>query len=164
MKEEQNKNKFYKISEKQFKADEMNLKCNYEDIVLPKRATMKSAGYDFIAPFDMVIMPGMSLKFPTGIKMSLNDNQFLAIVPRSSLGFKYKLKLDNTIGIIDSDYYNNPKNEGHIWCSMTNMSSDKPVKIAKGEAYAQGIILDFGLTVDDEVTQTRNGGLGSTNK
>lgn len=157
-----NKNKFYVISEKQFNADDMNTKCKYEDIKLPKRATRRSAGYDFYAPFDIVIMPGMSLKFPTGIKMSLNDNQFLAIVPRSSLGFKYKLKLDNTIGIIDADYFNNSGNEGHIWCSMTNMSSDKPVKISKGEAYGQGIIINYGLIVDDDTIKTRKGGIGST--
>ena len=159
----ENNNQFKRISHSQFMIDGMNALCNYEDIKIPKRATKFSAGYDFYAPFDIEICPGHSFKFPTGIRVSLDTDKTLQIYPRSSLGFKYKLKIDNTVGIIDADYYNSD-NEGHIWCSMTNMSSDKIVKIKKGEAFAQGIIVQYFITKDDEVTTNRNGGIGSTNK
>lgn len=157
------KKKFYKISKNQFSADNMNNQCKYEDIKLPERATKYSAGYDFFAPFDFVIMPGHSLKIPTGIRVALDEDKFLMIVPRSSLGFKYKLKIDNTVGIIDSDYFN-AKNEGHIWLSMTNMSPDKPVVIKKGDAICQGIVLKYYTLEDDNSTNVREGGIGSTNK
>lgn len=157
-----NKNKFFKISHEQFLKDNMQAYCRYEDIEVPKRATKGSAGYDFYAPFDFTITPGHSLKIPTGIKVRLNDLTMLAIVPRSSLGFKYKLKLDNTVAIIDSDYFYSD-NEGHIWISMTNMSSDRVLNVKKGERFCQGIILPYALTEDDNVTTVRNGGMGSTN-
>lgn len=157
-----NKNKFFKISHEQFLKDNMNAQCRYEDIQVPKRATKGSAGYDFYAPFDFTITPGHSLKIPTGIRVRLNDLTMLAIVPRSSLGFKYKLKLDNTVAIIDSDYFYSD-NEGHIWISMTNMSSDRVLNVKKGERFCQGIILPYAITEDDDVTTVRNGGMGSTN-
>lgn len=156
----ENKNKFYKISRKQFEKD--GIKTNYEDIKLPKRATKKSAGYDFYAPFDFDLNPGHTIKIPTGIRVRLNDDAVLIICPRSSLGFKYKLKLDNTIGIIDSDYFYSD-NEGHIWASLTNMSSDRVLSIKKGEAFMQGLIMNYGIVVDDEAEGIRNGGFGSTN-
>lgn len=152
-------NKFYKISEKQAKDDDM-IEL-YQNIVLPKRGTKHSAGYDFYLLEDISLLPGQSIKTPTGIKVELDEDKFLMVVPRSSLGFKYKLILDNTVGIIDSDYYNNSKNEGHIWVSMTNMSN-KVVNLEKGQAFCQGIILNYNIVEDDKTETIRKGGFGST--
>lgn len=86
----------------------------------------------------------------------------LSIFPRSSLGFKYRLQLNNTVGIIDSDYFYSD-NEGHMFIKMTNDSREgKTVELAAGMAFAQGIFLPYGITVDDDCTSTRNGGFGST--
>lgn len=159
--EPKNKNKFSKISKKQFSLDMQNI-CEYSDIKLPQRATKNSAGYDFYSICDFVLTPGQTIKLPTGIKVSLNDFNFLMCVPRSSLGFKYRLQLDNTVGIIDADYINSD-NEGHIWVKMTNMSNDKTLYIKKGEAIFQGIILNFSVTNNDKADKERNGGFGSTN-
>lgn len=168
----ENKNKFFRISEKQFTTDfasytnsNSNLydeSVNYNNIKLPKRATTGSAGYDFYSPVNFILAPGKSIKIPTGIRVRLNSDNVLLIFPRSSLGFKYKLKIDNTVGVIDSDYFNSD-NEGHIWVSMTNMSSDKTLKINKGDAICQGLILTYGKVVDDDTDGIRNGGMGSTN-
>lgn len=156
----ENNNKFFKISEKQFIIDSVNNYCNYDEIKVPKRATKYSAGYDFYSITDIIINPGTTVKIPTGIKVSLNSDCVLLLVPRSSLGFKYKLKFDNTVGVIDSDYINSD-NEGHIWASMTNWSN-KVLDIKKGDAIFQGIIVKFYTTVDDNVDRIRNGGIGST--
>lgn len=156
-----NLNKFYKISEGQFNACGMNKKAKYEDIKLPVRATKGSAGYDFFAPFDFTVMPGMGIQIPTGIRIRLNPENVLMCFPRSSLGFKYKLKLDNTVGIIDSDYFYSD-NEGHIMVSMTNMSSDRVLNIKKGDKIFQGLIMTYGITADDKTSGVRNGGFGST--
>lgn len=154
--------KFYKISSDRAQIDNLDLYLNYNNIKLPKRATTGSAGYDFYAPFNITIDPGQTKKIPTGIRIKLTNSTVLLIFPRSSLGFKYKLKLDNTVGVIDSDYFNSD-NEGHIWVSMTNMG-DRTVNIKKGEAFCQGIITSFYVTDDDNTTEERNGGFGSTNK
>ena len=141
------------------------IKTEYEDIKLPKRATKSSAGYDFFTPFGFELKVGQSIKIPTGIKCCMDESLFLGIVPRSSLGFKYRMQIDNTMGIIDGDYYNNASNEGHIFIKITNDSKEnKTLKISKGEAFAQGIFFPYFLTDDDNVTETRTGGIGSTNK
>jgi len=154
-------NKFYKVSQAELsKADET---LSVEDITLPKRATSFSAGYDFFAPYSFNINAGETLKIPTGIKVELDKDKFLAIVPRSGLGFKFRLQLDNTVGIIDSDYFNNNSNEGHIWIKITNDSREnKVLSLRQGEAFAQGIILRYYKTEDDCVTVDRTGGFGST--
>lgn len=159
-----NVNQFFKISPEQYEIDNMaSFGCeSYDDIKLPKRATKYSAGHDFYAPMDITIEPGLSVKIPTGIRVKLNPTSVLLCFPRSSLGMKYKLKLDNTVGVIDADYFNSD-NEGHIWVSMTNMSDDKVCTIKKGEAMFQGVIVGYEKTVNDEVTTVRNGGMGSTN-
>lgn len=156
-------NKFEIISEKQFKKDFENRNVSYNDIVKPKRATSGSAGYDFFSPMDFCLNPGTTIKIPTGIKIHLDSNNVLLCFPRSSLGFKYKLKLDNTIGVIDSDYIN-AENEGHIWVSMTNMSSNNVLYINKGDKVFQGIIMNFIVTDDDNAEGIRTGGMGSTGK
>lgn len=137
-------------------------KQTYEDIVLPKRATAKSAGYDFFAPTDIDIMPQQTVTVATGIRVLMPDDWCLLVYPRSGLGFKYKLRLNNTVGIIDADYCDTA-NEGHIFIRMTN-ESDKPLHISKGNAFAQGIFTKYLLTEDDQTTELRQGGLGSTDK
>ena len=135
----------------------------YNEIKLPQRATKGSAGYDFYSPIDFTLNPQETIKVPTGVRVKIEDGWFLSIFPRSSLGFKYRLRLNNTVGIIDSDYYH-ALNEGHIFIKITNESTDKVVTIKKGEAFAQGIFIPFGITIDDEVCTERTGGMGSTNK
>lgn len=145
----------------------------YNKIKIPARATVGSAGYDFFAPFDFglrapysfddtYIRRDSSIKFPTGIRIVLDDDKYLAIYPRSGLGFKYKVQLFNTVGIIDRDYYYSD-NEGHIWVKLYNDSPEgKRLAIKQGEAFCQGIIQQYFLTEDDEANGIRNGGLGST--
>jgi dUTP pyrophosphatase len=152
--------KFSKVSLNQFLLS--GEEKDYFDIILPRRATVGSAGYDFFAPKEYSLAPNETAKIPTGIRVEIENGWVLKIYPRSSLGFKYRLSLDNTVGIIDSDYFY-ADNEGHIFIKMTNCG-DKPLVIEKGKAFAQGIFVEYGITYDDEVTATRNGGFGSTNK
>lgn len=152
---------FEKVSQSQFEKDCPDFKA-YDDIILPKRATKGSAGYDFFAPFDFSLKAHETIKIPTGIRVIIDEGYLLQIFPRSSLGFKYRLQLDNTVGIIDSDYYH-AKNEGHIMIKMTN-NSEEEINIRKGEAFAQGIFTEYGITYDDEASEERVGGFGSTNR
>ena len=151
---------FYKVSKTEF------LKSGgeeeYLNVSLPKRATSGSAGYDFYSPKEYTLLPGETVKIPTGIRVKIDDGWVLTIFPRSSLGFKYKLRLDNTVGIIDSDYYH-AENEGHIFIKLTNCG-DKPLTIEKGKAFAQGVFLEYGITYDDDCDGVRTGGFGSTDK
>ena len=163
--------KFNKVSYGQFLEAYLNLtdgieeatvKKLYENLKLPRRATQGSAGYDFFAPYGFSLEPNESIKIPTGINIEMiKARLFLMCVPRSSLGFKYRIQLDNTIGIIDSDYFN-ATNEGHIYLKMTNCG-DKPLSVQQGEAIAQGILMPYFVTDDDKATATRTGGFGSTN-
>ncbi|MBR3792255.1 MAG: dUTP diphosphatase [Clostridia bacterium] len=160
--------RFEKVSKNQFSEAWVDtFKCDenvYDEIKLPKRATQGSAGYDFFSTLDFSLAPGESLKIPTGIRAYIEDGWVLKIYPRSGLGFKFRLQLNNTVGIIDSDYYNSD-NEGHIFIKITNDSKEeKTVTIKKGEAFAQGIFLEYGVTYDDDVEEIRNGGFGSTSK
>lgn len=150
------------ISQKQFEKDFNEYTTNYNDIVMPKRQTLHSAGYDFFAPFDINLKPKEIIKIPTGIKVYMQNDEFLALLDKSSFGFKYNIRLCNQIGIIDSDYYNNIKNEGHIYFAIQNEGS-KIWGIKKGESFAQAIFLKY-LTVDNEKInqKIRVGGFGST--
>ena len=152
--------KFEKVTFATFSAN--GTKEIYEQIKLPKRATVKSAGYDFFAPEDISVAPNQTVTIATGVRALMPDSWCLMIFPRSGLGFKYKLRLNNTVGIIDADY-SDSSNEGHIFIRMTN-ESDKPLNIPQGSAFAQGIFVQYLLTEDDDTTDTRNGGLGSTDK
>ncbi|NLL45169.1 MAG: deoxyuridine 5'-triphosphate nucleotidohydrolase [Mollicutes bacterium] len=154
---------FEKISFEQFSKDVSNDKKLYNEYNLPKRQTKYSAGYDFFAIYDFVIKPGEVKKIPTGVKVWMQPDEMLMIVNRSSVGFKYNVRLCNQVGIIESDYYNNIDNEGHIWIAMQN-HGDKDFTIKKGEHFVQGIFTKF-LVVDDEdeILNERTGGLGSTN-
>lgn len=163
-------NKFEKISKGQFNKDfgypdsSICGQSIYNHISLPKRATTGSAGYDFFAPYDIEILPRQTALIPTGIRVILDDDKFLAIYPRSGLGFKYKMQLYNGTGIVDEDYYYSD-NEGHIWVKFYNDSPDgKTIKIKAGEAMCQGIIQQFFKTDDDGADGVRNGGFGSSDK
>lgn len=164
--------KFEKVSlerftqdwEKSFGGSEPSAEQVYKKISLPRRATTGSAGYDFFAPKQFVLAPGETLKIPTGIRVMIEDGWVLACFPRSSLGFQYRLQMDNTVGIIDSDY-SQSDNEGHIFCKLTNDSREgKELVLEAGAGFMQGIFLPFGITIDDSTTQKRNGGFGSTNE
>lgn len=135
----------------------------YESIILPKRATSGSAGYDFFTPVKIELAPGESLSVPTGIRARIDEGWVLMLYPRSGLGFKYGMKLANTVGVIDSDYYYSD-NEGHIIAKITNTSADKTITVEAGKGFIQGVFTPFGITVDDEADGVRNGGFGSTTK
>jgi len=163
--------KFEKVSFQQFVEDwkdtfqeksEETIAGIYESIGLPRRATAGSAGYDFFAPTDIVLAPGETIKIPTGIRAQMEQEWVLKVYPRSGLGFKYRLQMNNTVGIIDSDYYYSD-NEGHIFMKIMNDGREgKTVEIKAGEGFAQGIFLEYGITVDDDASEKRNGGFGST--
>ena len=139
------------------KADEI-----YREIRLPERATAGSAGYDFYAPCDFVLGPGETISIPTGIRAKIEEGWVLMLFPRSGLGFRYRLQLNNTVGIIDSDYYGSD-NEGHIFIKITNDTNEnRTLSLRKGDGFAQGVFLPFGITADDRADTVRNGGFGST--
>lgn len=162
--EKVNKGQFVKDWLDTFGGDEVAAEQAYEGIRLPKRATKGSAGYDFYSPLNFVLHPGETIKIPTGIRAFMREDYVLMVFPRSGLGFKFRLQLNNTVGIIDSDYYYSD-NEGHIFIKLTNDSNEgKTLTLAEGNGFAQGIFLPFGITEDDEVTELRNGGFGSTTK
>ncbi len=142
-----------------------DVKSVYESIKLPKRATSGSAGYDFFAPVDLTLEKGKTILVPTGIRCKMDDGWVLKIYPRSGLGFKHRVQLDNTVGIIDSDYYNS-SNEGHIMIKITNDSkkAEDSVTVDASDGFAQGIFLEYGVTYDDEADGVRDGGFGSTTK
>ena len=157
--------KFEKISRDQFLADLSDKWFDYDtDIKIPKRATKYSAGYDIYSVYDFELAPGQTILLPTGIKVELDPDKYLLIVPRSGQGFKFKVQLYNTCGVIDSDYYNNEKNEGHIWVKLYNDSPEgKTLSVNKGDAICQGIISQYFVVDDDKSDKERVGGFGSTN-
>ena len=164
--------KFYKVSYQQFQEaikddytfTEAEIKEMYKNIQLPKRATKGSAGYDFYTPMNIVLKPGETMKIPTGIRCEMNPTWVLMIYPRSGLGFKFRLQLNNTVGIIDSDYYYSD-NEGHIFIKITNDTNEnRTVEVKKGQGFAQGLFMQYGIVEDDDTTEERNGGFGSTTK
>ncbi len=156
--------KFEKVSQKQFLegCERPDAGEIYGNIRLPHRATAGSAGYDFYAPYDVKLAPGETAKIPTGIRALIEPGWVLKLYPRSGLGFKYRLQLNNTVGIIDSDY-SDSDNEGHIFIKITNDSNEgKTLEIPAGTGFAQGIFVEYGITVDDDADGVRNGGFGST--
>ena len=164
---------FMKVSKEQFvrsmreefpQYTEADIEDMYESLALPARATRGSAGYDFYAPFSFSLPPNTTIKIPTGIRVKMEEDWVLKLYPRSGLGFKYRLQMNNTGGIIDSDYFYSD-NEGHIFIKLTNASNEgKTVEVAQGVGFAQGIFLEYGITVDDDARGIRNGGFGSTSK
>ena len=138
--------KFHKVSFEQFQEgwtdtfgpeDKSRIQEIYDGIRLPARATKGSAGYDFFAPAAFTLKPGETVKIPTGIRVEMEEEWVLKCYPRSGLGFKYRLQLNNTVGII--------------------------VEIPAGTGFMQGIFVEYGITVDDQAEGIRNGGFGSTN-
>ena len=146
--------KFEKVSFEQFKKDwqgehpqdtEEVIREIYDGIRLPKRATAGSAGYDFFAPAAFTLKPGEMTKILTGIRARIDDGWVLKLYPRSGLGFKFRLQLNNTVGIIDSDYYGSD-NEGHIQVKLTNDSREGKTVEVEGLCKAYGdrqLIRDF---------------------
>lgn len=165
--------KFHKVSEARFVEDWKDtfgevsaeeVQEIYEGISLPVRATAGSAGYDFFAPVEITLQPGETVKIPTGIRVEMEQDWVLKCYPRSGLGFKYRLQLNNTVGIIDSDYFYSD-NEGHIFAKLTNDTNEgKTLVIPAGTGFMQGIFVEYGITVDDAADGVRNGGFGSTTK
>lgn len=157
---------FLKVSKQRFHNDWIDTFGTdeevYDELKLPERATYGSAGYDFFSPLDFELEPGETIKIPTGIRVRMEEDWVLMLFPRSGLGFKYRLQLNNTVGIIDSDYIGSD-NEGHIFIKITNDSNEgKTLFVKKGDGFAQGIFLPFGITESDNVNDKRNGGFGST--
>jgi len=150
---------------------------NYKHIAKPERSTSKSAGYDFKLPFDIDVPANQTIVLPSGIKANMDDlvrpessnaidvklagRVFLALYPRSSLGFGYRFSMPNTIPIIDADYYNNSDNEGHI---LIAFRVGVPLKLPAGSKFCQGIIQRYFTMEDDDAKGVRTGGIGSTGK
>lgn len=164
--------KFYKVSTERFVSDWMqtfNVSKEealnvYNAIILPKRATKGSAGYDFFTPVSFALEPNEEIKIPTGIRVKIKEDWVLCLFPRSSWGFKFRLQVNNTVGIIDSDYYYSD-NEGHIFIKLTNDTKENKIfTINQNDAVVQGIFLQYGIVEDDNTKELRNGGLGSTTK
>jgi dUTP pyrophosphatase len=159
---------FEKVSPGQFSRDWQNIFGQepeapvLESLSLPRRATKGSAGYDFYLPCDITLRPGEGCLIPTGVRCHMDEGWVLQLYPRSGLGFKYRLQMDNTVGIIDSDYYGSD-NEGHIMARLTNDSrSGRTLELKAGTAFMQGVFVSFGITIDDDAAAERNGGFGST--
>lgn len=177
--------KFEKVSYDQFKKDivnanqvyqavsmteeqiEKDIREMYDSIKLPKRSTIGSAGYDFCAPFNFSLYCDYynTILIPTGIRAKIDEGWFLALYPRSGSGFKYGIRLANTCGIIDSDYYY-ADNEGHIMIKLVrdNIINKAPYVVEAGQAFVQGIFIPYGITENDEANGIRTGGFGSTDK
>lgn len=141
--------------------DDAHRKHPLTNIVLPTRSTSFAAGYDIIAPDDIIIYANSTAFFWTDVKTYMQPDEYLKIVMRSSLGIKKGLFLLNQVGVIDHDYYNNEKNDGNIGVGIGN-GFDKPVEISKGEKVVQGIFSKYLLADNDMSNTIRNGGIGST--
>lgn len=178
--------KFEKVSYDQFQKDwrkifptcaNDEIKAIYDSIKLPARATSGSAGYDFFSPIDAELYYNGTIvcdnaynktsgiiSIPTGIRCKIEEGWALQMFPRSGFGFKYGLRLANTVGVIDSDYYSSD-NEGHIFVKFVNDSAFREdITFKAGQAFCQGVFTPFGITYTDDVQTTRNGGFGSTDK
>lgn len=155
----------------EFISTEQAIKDFGEDLLLvtepklPQRGTKASAGYDIYAPYDIILKPNEEINVPTGLKAYMQLGEVLMAFPRSGLGFKYYCRLANTVGVIDQDYYNNPKNEGHMFVKIRN-EGDKEMLIKQGDGMCQMIFMPFLLADEDSFDNgaDRSGGFGSTTK
>ena len=141
---------FEKISFEQFKKDICDDKKLYDSYQLPTRSSKSTAGYDFHLIQRIEIKPGEIIKIPTGIKSYFEEDEALLILVRSSTGFKYNIRLVNQVGLIDSDYYNNRDNEGHMFVKIQN-EGDKTVVFEKDDVVAQGVFIKY-LTTESDLT------------
>lgn len=135
----------------------------YEYVNFPKRKTKQSAGYDIESAVNVVINPGETKLIPTGIKVYMDENEWMGIYIRSSIAVKYGIVLANSVAVIDSDYYNNPDNEGHLMLPIRNVSG-MPYTVKKGDRIAQGIFHQYYKVDNDSADDDRIGGIGSTGK
>ena len=131
----------------------------YRDIKLPVRQTNGSAGYDFFSPIK-VRVSGTPITIPTGIRAKIEHGWFLGLFPRSGLGFKYGMRLENSTGIVDADYFY-ADNEGHI---MARISSSRPFELEDGDRFIQGVLMPYGISTNGNGTDERTGGMGSTGR
>ena len=154
--------RFLHVSEGQYVGVALPDALPVDEIPLPRRATAGSAGYDFICPADVALAPGEAVTVPTGVRCEMQPGWVLMLFPRSGLGFKHQVRLANTVGVIDADYFH-AANEGHIMVRIVN-GGDHVVTIAKGERFCQGVFLPHGLAEEDEVLSDRTGGFGSTGR
>lgn len=155
---------FEHVSSGQYDKDTagMENRLPLNEVTLPCRATAGSAGYDFVSTGDVTLSPGQSVTIPTGIRARIDAGWVLLLFPRSSLGFRHHVCLSNTVGVIDSDYYD-AQNEGHIMVKLCN-GGDHSVRLAAGERFCQGVFVPFGLANEEAVTESRSGGFGSTGR
>ena len=137
------------------------------NINLPVRSTKNSAGYDVEAAEDCVIpafKPGQKPTLvKTGIKAYMESDEVLILANRSSNPGKKGLILANSIGVVDSDYYGNPDDDGHIMYAFFNFKAED-IEIKKGDRIGQAIFQKYLVTDDDIAQGERTGGFGSTNK
>ena len=158
--------RFEKVSPTRFEEDTAVFHVSKADVwtnivTIPRRSTKCSAGYDFVSPFNVELAPGESVLIPTGIRCKIAPDWVLMLYPRSSMGFK-GLRLMNTTGVIDADYYN-AKNEGHIMAKVIN-DSETALQIRAGERFMQGVFLQYGTAEEEEVTTERTTGTGVENE
>ena len=154
--------KFEKISFEQFKIDISDDKILYDNYLYPKRSTEKSAGYDFESLIDFTLRPGENIKIPLGFKVYMEADEVCLLLVRSSMGFKYNVRMCNQVGVIDSDYVDNSENEGHMWIKLYNEGEEDFI-VKKGDKIAQGIFIKYLKIDNDSTVSKRNGGIGSTN-
>lgn len=143
--------KFEKISWEQFKKDVADDQELYENYPLPKRETYQAAGYDFFALYDYTVKPGEIRLVPTGVKVCMESDDVLLLLARSSMGFRWNVRLCNQVGVVDADYYNNPDNGGHMWIKIQN-EGDKDYVVKKGDGMCQGMFVKYLKTDDDTET------------
>lgn len=163
--------KFHKVSFEQFLKDyqentnatEEQIKEIYEEVLVkPVRSSIDSAGHDFVITKDIYLRPGESVKVCTGIRAEISKGWVLVLAPRSGLGSKFRMQLNNSIGVIDGDYFG-AENEGHILATITNDSNEnKTIELRAGDRFLQGIFLPYGITQDDMPLGKRTGGYGSS--
>ena len=140
---------FEKISFEQFKKDVKDDIELYNEYSLPQRDSVYTAGYDIYLLEELTIKPGERKKVPTGIKSYFDKEEVLLLVVRSSMGFKYNIRLCNQVGVIDADYYNNKDNEGHKWLMIQN-EGEEEYNFKKGEAIVQGLFMKYLTTKSDK--------------
>jgi len=146
------------------KYSDADIERMYDKIQLPKRATARSSGYDIRTPVGFDLRAGDEFKFPTGIRVKIDSGWWLMCMPRSGSGMKQRVRLANTIGNIDEDYFE-ANNEGHMFVKLTKDALSNGVFHADyGDAVLQAVFVPYGITYDDDADGIRTGGMGSTGK